>query len=92
MQGIYNYTAEAKHVSRVHTVAAILYLQFTVPLMLTPMFHVSYFYITTFQSTCAVPNMAIFCNALISCFPVMLLTYFLNHFEMIPVVPIITGI
>jgi hypothetical protein len=28
MQGIYNYTPETNHVSRVHSVAAILYLQF----------------------------------------------------------------
>jgi hypothetical protein len=35
---------------------------------------------------CAVPNMAVFW------FPAMLLTYFLNDFEMVPVAPIITDI
>ena len=30
---------------------------------------------------CAVPNMAVFCSSLTSCFPGMLLTYFLNAFE-----------
>jgi len=41
---------------------------------------------------CAVPNMAVFCSSLTSCFPGMLLTYFLNDFEIVPVAPIITGI
>ena len=34
---------------------------------------------------CAVPNMAVFCSSLTSCFPGMLLTYFLNDFEIVPV-------
>ena len=51
-----------------------------------------YFYISTFRSMCAVPNMAVFCSSLTSCFPGMLLTYFLNDFEIDPVAPIITGI
>jgi len=37
-----------------------------------------YFYISTFRSMCAVPNMAVFCSSLTPCFPGMLLTYFLN--------------
>ena len=41
---------------------------------------------------CAVPNMAVFCCSMTSCFPGMLLTYFLNNFEIVPVAPIITGI
>ena len=41
---------------------------------------------------CAVPNMAVFCSSFTSCFPGMLLTYFLNDFEIVPVAPIITGI
>jgi hypothetical protein len=41
---------------------------------------------------CAVPNMTVFCSSLTSWFPDMLLTYFLNDFEMVPVAPIITGI
>jgi len=51
-----------------------------------------YFYISTFRSMCAVPNMAVFCSSLTSCFPDMLLTCFLNYFEIVPVAPIITGI
>jgi hypothetical protein len=38
------------------------------------------------------PNMAVFCSSLTSLFPGMLLTYFLNYFEMVPVALIITGI
>ena len=49
------------------------------------------FYISTFQSMCAVPNLAVFCSSLSSCFAGMLLKYFLNDFEIVPV-PIITGI
>jgi hypothetical protein len=41
---------------------------------------------------CAVPNMAVFCSSLISCFPGMLLRYCLSDFEMVLVAPIITGI
>ena len=41
---------------------------------------------------CAVPNMAVFWSSLTSCFPGMLLTYFLNDFEIVPVAPLITGI
>jgi len=51
-----------------------------------------YFYISTFRSICAVHSMAVFCSSLTSCFPGMLLTYFLNGFEIVPVAPIITGI
>jgi len=51
-----------------------------------------YFYISTFRSMCAVPNMAVFCSSLTSLFHGMLLTYFLNAFEIVPVAPIITGI
>ena len=46
----------------------------------------------TFRSMCAVPNMTVFSSSLTSCFPSMLLTYFLNDFEIVPVAPIITGI
>ena len=35
---------------------------------------------------CAVSNMAVFCSSLISCLPVVLITFFLNHFEVVSVV------
>ena len=41
---------------------------------------------------CAVPNTDVFCSSLTTCFPAMLLAYFLNDFEIVPVAPIITGI
>jgi hypothetical protein len=56
--------------------------------VLTPL----YLYVSTFRSMCEVPNMAVFCGSLTSWFPGMLLMYFLNDFEMVPVAPIITGI
>ena len=41
------------------------------------------------QSMCAVPSVAVSCSTLMSCFPGMLLRYFLNDFEMVPVALII---
>ena len=41
---------------------------------------------------CAVPNVAVFRSSLTSCYPGMLLTYFLSDFEIVPVAPIITDI
>jgi len=59
---------------------------------LVPVLNLLYFHISTFRIMCAVPNMAVFCSFLTSCFPGMLLTYFLNVFEIVPVARIITGI
>ena len=50
------------------------------------------FYVTTFRRMCAVSNMAVFCSSRTSWLRGMLPTYFLNHFEMVPVAPVITGI
>ena len=50
------------------------------------------FYVSTFRRMCAVPNMAVFCSSRTSWLPGMLPTYSLNHFQMVPVAPIITGI
>ena len=41
---------------------------------------------------CAVPNTAVFCSSLISCFPGMLFRYCLSNFEMVPIAPFITDI
>ena len=59
---------------------------------LVSMLNLLCFYISTFRSIYAVPNMAVFCTTLTSWFPVILLTYFLNYFEIVPVAPITTGI
>jgi len=92
LQGIYTYIPETNYVPREHSVAAILVLLFMVLISLVSVLNVLYFYISTFRSMCAVSNMAVFCSSFTSCFPGMLLTYFLNNFEIVPVAPIITGI
>jgi hypothetical protein len=53
MQGIYNYTPETNRVSRVYSVAAVLWLQYMVPVMLFPVLNVLYFYISTLHSVCS---------------------------------------
>jgi len=45
IQGIYKYIPEINHVSRVYNVAATLWFQFMVPVMLFPKINVSYFYL-----------------------------------------------
>ena len=92
MQGIYTYVPETNCVPREYSVAAILLLLFMVLISLVSVLNLLYFHISTFRSMCAVPNMAVFCSSLTSCFPGMLLTYFLNNFAVAPVALIITGI
>ena len=92
MQGIYTYIPETNYVPREYSVAAILLLLFMVLISLVPVLNLLYFYISTFRSMCAVPNMAVFCSSVTLYFPGVLLTYFLNDFEIVPVAPIITGI
>jgi hypothetical protein len=60
MQGIYTYIPET-----VYNVAAILSLLFMVPISLAPALALMYFYVSTFLSMCAVPNMAVFCSLLL---------------------------
>ena len=83
---------ETNYVPREYSVAAIMLLLFMVLISLVSVLNLLYFYISTFRSTCAVPSMAVFCISLTSCFPGMLLTYFLNDSEIVPVAPIIIGI
>ena len=92
MQGIYTYIPETNYVPREYSVAAILLLLFMVLISLVPVLNLLYFYISTFRSMRAVPNMAVFCSSMTSWIPGMLLTYFLNDSEIVPVAPIITGI
>jgi len=66
VRDIYNYVTETNHVSRVDSVPAVLYLQFVLHVMVIS--HVKYvlnFHISTFRSTCAVPNVAGLCDSLI---------------------------
>ena len=87
MQSIYTYIPETNYVPRDYSVAANLVL-----ISLVSVLNLLYFYISTFRSMCAVSNMAVFWSSLTSYFPGMLLTYFLNDFEIVPVAPIITGV
>ena len=92
MQGVYTYIPETKYVPRQYSVAAILLFLFMVHTSLAPVLNLLHFYISTFRSMCAVPSMAVFCSSLTSWIPGTLLRYFLNDFEIVPVVPIVTGV
>ena len=90
MQG--TYIPETNYAPREHGVAAILLFLFMVLISLVSVLNLLYFYISTFRSMCAVPNMATSCSSLTSWFLGTLLTYFLNVFETVPVAPIISAI
>jgi hypothetical protein len=66
MQGIYTHIPETNNVPREYTVAAILLLLFMVPISLVPALTLLYFYVSTFRSKFAVPNMAVLCSSLTS--------------------------
>ena len=70
MQAIYSYIPETNYIPREYSVAAILLFLIMVLVSLVPVLNLLYFYISTFRSMCAVPNMAVFCSSLTSCFPV----------------------
>ena len=88
MQG--TYIPETNYVPREHGVAALLLLLFMVLISSVPLLNLLYFSISTFRSMCAVSNLAVFCNYSTSCFPGILLTYFLNDFEIVPVAFVFT--
>jgi len=69
MQDIYTRIPETNNVPREYSVAAILLLLFIVLISLASVLNLLYFYISTFRSMCAVPNMAVFWSSLTSCFP-----------------------
>ena len=91
MQGTHTHIPETNCVPREYSVAAILLFLFMVLISLVSVLNLLYFYISTFRSMCAAHNMAVFCRSLTSWFAGMLLTYFLNDFEIVPVA-LITGI
>ena len=62
MRGIYTYIPETNYIPREYSVAAILLLLFMVSLV--SVLNLLYFYISTFRSVCAVPNMAVFWSSL----------------------------
>jgi len=80
MQGIYTYIPETNYVPKEYSVAAILLLLFMVLISLFSVLNLLYFYISTFRSMCALPNMAVFCSSFTSCFPGLLLLLLLLLF------------
>jgi len=89
MHGIYTYILENNYVPSEYSIAAILLLLFMVFISFVSLLNLLYFYISTFRSMFTVASMAVFWSSLTSCFPGMLLTYFLNEFEIVPVAPVI---
>jgi len=60
-----------------------------VPLFLVPAVSLLFFYVSTFRSMLAVPNMAVFCTSLTSLFPGMSLTYYYYYYFVVIVVVVI---
>ena len=60
MQGIYTYIHETNYAHMEYSVADILLLLFMVLVSLVSMLNLLYFYISTFRSMCAEPNMVVF--------------------------------
>jgi len=62
MWGIYNYTSKTNHLARVYSVAAILYLQFVLHVMLFQMLHMfcTFTVVLSELRMCAMPNKAVF--------------------------------
>ena len=81
------------HVSRVRSVAAILYLEFKVHANVI-CHGTRYVLLTLVHCEVCVqcPNMPVACSSSTLYFPSMMFRYFLNDFDMVPVGPIISGI
>ena len=73
MQGIFAYNPEINYVAREYGVAAVLLFLFMVLISLVSVLNLLYFYISTFRSMCAVPNMAVFCSSLTSWFIIIII-------------------
>ena len=91
MQGIYNYTPETNHVSKVCNIAVALCLGYMVRVMLLTVINVLYLYINSFRSMYAVPNVAVSSSSLMW-FPVVLLGDFLSDFEKVSVALFVVGV
>ena len=76
MQGTYTHIPETNYVPREYVVAAILLFLFMVLISLLAVLNLLYFYISTFRSMCAVPNMVVFCSSLTSLLLLLLLLLF----------------
>jgi hypothetical protein len=78
MQGIYTYIPETNNVPREFIVAAILLLLF-MGLSLVPALSPLCFYVSSFRSMCALPNMAVFSSSLRGFLELLLLLLLLLH-------------
>jgi hypothetical protein len=93
MHGIYSYIPETNHVSTVYSVAAVLYLQSVLHVMLFSLRNMFCSLHQHFpQYICAVHSVVAFCTSLISCIPGTLLRYCLSNFEMAPIAAVVTGV
>jgi hypothetical protein len=66
MQGIYNYIPETKHVSRVYRVAAVLYLQFVLHVMVFCPWNKLCTFILALSEVCVQYGCFLFLNFVIS--------------------------
>ena len=64
MQGIFTHIPETNYVPREYGVEASLLFLLMVIISLVSVLNLLYFYVSTFRSMCAVPNMAVFCTSL----------------------------
>ena len=87
MYGIYTYNPETNPVPSGHTVAANLSIQSLALICIVPALVLLFFYVSTFRRMCAVPKIAVFRSSGTSWCPGMLLKYFLDRFEIVPVAP-----
>ena len=69
MQGIYNSIPETNHVSTVYSVAAVLYLQSVIHVMLFLVMSCTFTLTLLTVCVCSAQYMAVFCSSLISSFP-----------------------
>jgi len=76
MHGIYTYIPDTNCVPRQYSAAAILLLLFMVLIPLVSVLNLLYFYISTFRSMCAVPNMAVSVVPSLHVFPVCYYYYY----------------
>ena len=93
MYCIYTYIPETNPVPRGYTVSANLSIHSLVLISFVPaLVLLLFFYVSTFRRMFAVPKIAVFCRSQTSWCPGMLLTYFLNDFEILLFAPFITAI
>jgi hypothetical protein len=89
MKDIYSYIPETNHVYRVYNVAAVLYLQFVLHVMLFRVLNISCTFTSALSAVCVLcPIWLFFCSSLISRSPGTLLRCCVSDFEIIPVAPI----